>query len=243
MCDNDEQLIPWMPNRTKSLYDGSGDIHNDPRNLMQRKPKPHSQYVSQIHGENDRRMFSSTLRKRINLSNPKWPLMIKPWYYWQTMQNPNINDMNIKQAQVFFFFGTTNKVSQRPYQHDLTSVPQTPNPNGPLKLKLLDQNIRVEQRVWQAWPATSRRMHIIITQEKIEVKRIERIETKLKDTQSEDAQCRKEEIMNDPKMKQKNNDTMDSQYSPVQTINAKRTRGDPQPRWEKVCKAKWTNRS
>ena len=33
------------------------------------------------------------------------------------------------------------------------------------------------------------------------------IETKLKDRQSEDAQCRKEEIMNDPKMKQTNNDT------------------------------------
>ena len=51
------------------------------------------------------------------------------------------------------------------------------------------------------------------------------IETKLKDRQSEDAQCRKEEIMNDPKMKQTNNDTMDSQYSPIQTINAKRTKG------------------
>ena len=23
--DNDEQLIPWMPNRSKSLYDRSGD--------------------------------------------------------------------------------------------------------------------------------------------------------------------------------------------------------------------------
>ena len=41
------------------------------------------------------------------------------------------------------------------------------------------------------------------------------IETKLKDRQSEDAQCRKEEIMNDLKMKQMNNDTMDSQYSPI----------------------------
>ena len=59
------------------------------------------------------------------------------------------------------------------------------------------------------------------------------IETKLNDRQSEDAQCRKEEIMNDPKMKQTNNDTMDSQYSPIQTINAKRTRRGPQPREEK----------
>ena len=56
------------------------------------------------------------------------------------------------------------------------------------------------------------------------------IETKLKDRQSEDAQCRKEEIMNGPKMQQTNNDTMDSQYSPIQTINAKRIRGGPQPR-------------
>ena len=43
MCDNDEQLIPLTPNRSKSLYDGSGDIDNDLRNLVQRKPKPHSQ--------------------------------------------------------------------------------------------------------------------------------------------------------------------------------------------------------
>ena len=66
--------------------------------------------------------------------------------------------------------------------------------------------------------------------------------TKLKDRQSEGAWCRKEEIMNDLKMKQTNNDIMDSQYSSIQIINAKRTRGGPQPRWEKVCKAKWTNR-
>ena len=39
-----------MPNRSKSPYDGSGDIDNDPRSLVKRKPKPHSQYVSQIHG-------------------------------------------------------------------------------------------------------------------------------------------------------------------------------------------------
>ena len=61
----------------------------------------------------------------------------------------------------------------------------------------------------------------------MEVKRIETIETKLKDRQSEDAQCTKEEIMNDPKMKQMNNDTMDSHYSPIQKINAKRKRGGP----------------
>ena len=36
------------------------------------------------------------------------------------------------------------------------------------------------------------------------------IETKLKDRQSEDIKYRKKEIMNDPKMKQTNNDTMDS---------------------------------
>ena len=46
MCDNDEQLIPRTPSLSKSLYDGSGDIDNDPRNLVQRKLKPHSQYVS-----------------------------------------------------------------------------------------------------------------------------------------------------------------------------------------------------
>ena len=71
MCDNDEQLILRMPNRSKSLYDGSGDVDNDPRSLVQRKPKPHSQYVSQIHGEKDRTMLSPTIRRRISLSNPK----------------------------------------------------------------------------------------------------------------------------------------------------------------------------
>ena len=157
MCDNDGQLIPWTPNRSKSLYDKSGGVDNDPRNLVQRKPKPHSQYVSQIHGEKDRTMLSLTLKRRISLSNPKWPLMIKSWYCRQTMQNPNINDMNIERAKVLFiylfilfFCKTTEKVSQRPYQHDLTNVPQIPNPNGPLKLKLLDQNLRMERRVWQA---------------------------------------------------------------------------------------------
>ena len=37
-------------------------------------------------------------------------------------------------------------------------------------------------------------------------------------------------IMNDPKMAQTNNDTMDSQYSPIQTINVKHTKGGPQLR-------------
>ena len=156
MCDNDKWLIPWTPNRSKSLYDKNGDIDYDPRNLVQRKPKPHFQYVSQIHGEKDRTMLSPTLRKRISLSNPKWPLMIKLWYCRKTIQNPNINDMNIERAQVYFilfyfiFFRTTDEVSQWTYQHDLTNVPQMPNPNGPLQLKLLDQNLRVERRVWQA---------------------------------------------------------------------------------------------
>ena len=104
MCDNDEQLIPWMPNRSKSPYDGSGDIDNDPRNLVQRKLKPHSQYVSQIHGEKDRTMLSSTLKRIISLLNLKWSLMIKPWYCQQTMENLNINDMNIEWAQVFLFY-------------------------------------------------------------------------------------------------------------------------------------------
>ena len=161
-----------MENRSKSLYDGSGDIDNDPRNLVQRKPKPHSQYFSQIHGEKDCTMLSPTLKRRISLSNPKWPLMIKPWYCRQTMQNPNINDMNIERLQVFFFFLPNNRQrSQRPYQHDLTNVPQIPNPNGPLKLKLLDKNLRVEQRVWQALLAASRRERVIITQGKMEAKK------------------------------------------------------------------------
>ena len=69
------------------------------------------------------------------------------------MRNPNINDMNIERAQVYFilfyfiFFRTTDEVSQWTYQHDLTNVPQIPNPNGPLELKLIDQNLRVERRV------------------------------------------------------------------------------------------------
>ena len=42
ICDNDKQLIPRMPNRSKSLYGGNGDINNDPGDLVPRKPKPHS---------------------------------------------------------------------------------------------------------------------------------------------------------------------------------------------------------
>ena len=34
MCDNDEQLIPRTPSLSKSLYDESGDIDNDPRSLV-----------------------------------------------------------------------------------------------------------------------------------------------------------------------------------------------------------------
>ena len=71
---------------------------------------------------------------------------------------------------------------------------------------------------------------VIITQGKIEAKRIKRIETKLKIDKVKMHNVAKEEIMNDPKMKQTNNDTMDSQYSPIQTINAKCIRGGPQPR-------------
>ena len=112
MCDNDEQLIPQTLNRSKSLYDGSGDIDDDLRNLVQRKPKPHSQYVSYIHGEKDRTMLSPTLRRRISLSNRKWLLMIKSWYYQQTMQNPNINDTNIERAQGFFVFLRNNRQSK-----------------------------------------------------------------------------------------------------------------------------------
>ena len=58
MCDNDEQLILRTANQRKSLYDGNGDVGNDPGNLVQRKPKPHSQCVTQIHGEKDRSMLS-----------------------------------------------------------------------------------------------------------------------------------------------------------------------------------------
>ena len=39
MCDNDEQLILRTANQSKSLYDGNGDVDNDPGNLVQRKPK------------------------------------------------------------------------------------------------------------------------------------------------------------------------------------------------------------
>ena len=31
MCDNDEQLILRTTNQSKSLYDGNGDVDNDPR--------------------------------------------------------------------------------------------------------------------------------------------------------------------------------------------------------------------
>ena len=38
ICDNDEQLILRTPNQSKSLYDGNGDVDNDPRDLALRKP-------------------------------------------------------------------------------------------------------------------------------------------------------------------------------------------------------------
>ena len=58
ICDNDEQLILRTTNQSKSLYDGNGDVDNDLGNLVQRKPKPHSQCVTQIHGEKDHSMLS-----------------------------------------------------------------------------------------------------------------------------------------------------------------------------------------
>ena len=64
------------------------------------------------------------------------------------------------------------------------------------------------------------------------------IKTKLKDKQGDDANWRKKKTMNDLQKEQMNNDTMCSQYSPIKKITAKCTIRGPQPRQEKVCKAK-----
>ena len=71
MCDNDEQLILRTTNQSKSLYDGNGDVDNDSGNLMQRKPKPHSQCVTQIHGKKDRTMLSPDSQRKKKSLKPK----------------------------------------------------------------------------------------------------------------------------------------------------------------------------
>ena len=62
MCDDDEPLIPRIPN---------GDMDNDPGHLVQRKPKPHSQCVSRIHGEKDHTMLSPAFQKKNKSLNKK----------------------------------------------------------------------------------------------------------------------------------------------------------------------------
>ena len=71
ICDANEQLIPRMPNRSKSLYGGNGDIDNDPVDLVPRKPKPHSQCVAQIHGEKDRTMLLLDSQRKKKSLKPK----------------------------------------------------------------------------------------------------------------------------------------------------------------------------
>ena len=71
ICDNDEQLIPRTPNRSKSLYGGNDDIDNDPADLVPRKPKPHSQCVARIHGEKDRTMLLPESQRKKNSLKPK----------------------------------------------------------------------------------------------------------------------------------------------------------------------------
>ena len=79
---------------------------------------------------------------------------------------------------------------------------------------------------------------MIITQGKTKESRDDTIKTKLKDRRSDNAKWRKEKTMNDLQKEQTNNDTMCSQYSPIKKIIAKCTIRGPQPRREKVCKAK-----
>ena len=109
--------------------------------------------------------------------------------------------------------------------------PQIPNTNGLLKLKLLDQNLRVERKMWQAWLVALRRECVTITQEKIEAKWI----------RCEDAKRRRKETSNDAKKEQTKNNTMLPMLTDL--INKyKAHRGKPPPRSKKVCKAEWKKR-
>ena len=62
MSDDDEPLIPRMPNQGKSII--RWDMDNYLVDLVQRKPKPHSQSVSLIHGKKDHTMPSLTFQKK-----------------------------------------------------------------------------------------------------------------------------------------------------------------------------------
>ena len=134
-----------------------------------------------------------TLKGKRNLSNPKPPLMI-----------PSIST-NTKQAQfflffifilfyfyLFFFFGPNSILSQSNKKN-----PKPPILTDPFNLRILDQSLQVERRVWQTWLVALGRERIIITQGKTEAKWIEMIETGLTGRRCEDAKSRRKETSND----------------------------------------------
>ena len=117
MCDNDKQLILRTPNQSKSLYDGNGDVDNDPGNLVQRKPKPHSQGVTRTHKEKDHTMLSPNSQKKSKSLKPKMtfddqvvaPLAnhAKLKYQW--------NEYRMGAILFYFLRRITNKTNRRPY--------------------------------------------------------------------------------------------------------------------------------
>ena len=84
--------------------------------------------------------------------------------------------------------------------HTITIQQKNPKPpilTNPFNLRILDQSLQAERRVWQTWLVALGRERIIITQGKTEAKWIEMIEIGLTGRRCEDAKWRRKETGND----------------------------------------------
>lgn len=92
----------------------------------------------------------------------------------------------------YFYFGPNSILSQSNKKN-----PKPPILTDPFNLRILDQSLQAERRVWQTWLVALGRERIIITQGKTEAKWIEMIETGLTGRRCEDAKWRRKEKGND----------------------------------------------
>ena len=110
------------------------------------------------------------------------------WWSQVYQRTPNKHNFSF----FSFFFGPNSILSQSNKKN-----PKPPILTDPFNLRILDQSLQAERRVWQTWLVALGRERIIITQGKTEAKWIEMIEIRLTGRRCEDAKWRRKEIGND----------------------------------------------